>query len=228
MENGLDPRVQKINTIAKTGGVAIVAVAASAVVIVAGSSLVVAGAVGLVGLFMVNYAVPVGARRIALMRQKALTDLAEEFSEETIRKDELEEDQRIKVLQDKYVKASARIENASQNLRKQLDRAKDDEKKIIEQRLQQLKETILLMENEIRNRKAIFEEMKRVNEMEIAMNQASDAIIEASGQTRTAQQDQDIRTARNAIKNRWNEAIATSTINKINASFGGELEGGKA
>ena len=98
----LDPRVIKLEKLIKGIGLAAVAVAASSAVIAVGASVVAASAIALVALAAVNFAVPVGARYLALKKQQALTRLAEVFSEETIREDERQEAERIKDLEQSY------------------------------------------------------------------------------------------------------------------------------
>lgn len=215
----LDPRAAKVQVIAKTAGVGLVAVAASAAVIVAGASIAVAGTAALVGLFMVNYLVPVGARSIALWKQKSLTVLAETFSEETLREDERKESDRIKMLETQYVEARAEIEGAQDELKKQLKESTKEEGEMINAQIGSLQSIINNAEEMLKTRKSDFVELTRLNKLYIALHRGAAAMEKAQGSERTSQQMQDIQTARDAIKNKMRAAMAGKTIDAMNLAI---------
>jgi uncharacterized protein (DUF342 family) len=215
----LDPRAQKLGTAVKVVGVGAVAVVASGVVVAAGASLAVASVVGVVGLFSVNYLVPVAARMIAVWRQKSLTVIAETFSEETIREDEVKESDRIRVLEQQYVSSRAELENAQEELRKQMKTCSEEEKVLLDSQVQMLSRIISESEEELKTRKSDFVELQRVNKLYIALHRSAAAMQKAQGSTRNSEEMQRIETARTAIKSKMRQAIAGKTIDSINSSI---------
>jgi len=206
----------KVQTVAKAAGVGIVAVAASAAVIVTGASVVVAGTAAIAGLFMVNFLVPLAARSIAVWKQKGLTAIAETFSEETIREDERQEDERVRQLQDEYVTAAANIQNAQDELRNQLASATDEEKVLLNSQIQALQEVVDDAENTIEQRIEDLAELKRTNKLYIALHRAGKAMGSAQSSKRDAEQMQRLETARAAIKTRMRSAMAGQKIAQLN------------
>lgn len=215
----LDPKAQKIQTIAKVGGTAVVAVAAAGVVTVAGASLAVAGTVALVGLAMVNFVVPVGARAIAIYKQKTLTAIAETFSEETIREDERREGDRIELLEEQYVTSRAELEGAQDELRKQLKDATPEEAAMLNAQIESLQSIIESAEDTLKARKEDYQELVRVNKMYIALNRSAAAMQKAQGADRNSEEMQRITTARAAIKNKMRAAMAGKTIEQMNSTL---------
>jgi hypothetical protein len=215
----LDPRAQKVQTIAKAGGVAVVAVAAAGVVTIAGASLAVAGVVGLVGLTVVNFLVPVAARSIAIAKQKSLTAIAETFSEETIREDERQEEERVNELQNQYVTARANIENAQDELRSQLSDATPEEKELLNSQISALQEVIDDAEKTIEQRVEDLSELKRQNKLYVALHRAGKAMSNAQGSKRNAEEMQRIETARAAIKTRMRAAMAGQKMAQISSGM---------
>lgn len=211
----LDPRAAKVQTIAKTVGTGAVVAVASAAVIVTGASLVVASVIGIAGLFMVNFVVPVAARSIALWKQKSLTALTEAFSEETIREDELKEGERIKVLEHQYIASRSELEGAQEELEKQMKSASLEEKQMLQTQVDALQNVINDAEDSLKTRKTDFVELQRVNKLYIALHRAANAMDKASGAERNVEEIQRIETARNSIKTRMRAAMAGKTIESM-------------
>lgn len=215
----LDPRAMKVQTVAKYTGVALVAVAASGAIIVAGASVVTASVVGIAALFMVNFAVPIAARSIAVWKQKGLTTIAEVFSEETIREDERLEGERIRVQESEYKTARAEIEGAQEALRAELEDARPEEKEILSGQITALQEVIDGAYIRLMSKKEDFVELKRLNKMYIALHRAGTAMTNSQGAERDSQQIQNLETSRNAIKARMRSAMAGQTIANMNAQL---------
>lgn len=212
----LDPRAQKLQTTVKVVGTGAVAIIASTAVIATGASLVVASVIGIVGLFMVNFAVPVAARSIALWRQNMITKMTEAFSEETIREDEEKEGERIKTLETQYVTSRSELEGAQEELEKQMKDSNSDEKGLIKDQIASLQEVIDNAEDTLKTRKGDFKELQRVNKLYIALHRSAKAMETAQGAERNTAEIQRIETARNSIKTKMREAMAGKTIEKMN------------
>ena len=220
MENTtLDAKAEKIQAYVKNGGNALVVVAASTAVVAVGASLAIAGAIAVVGLFMVNFVVPVAARSIAVYRQKALTAMAEHFSEETIRDDEKKEGDRIKVLEQQYTVSRSELEGAQEELEKQVARATPDEKELLKSQIASMQLVIDDAEETLKTRKSDFQELQRVNKLYIALGRAGTAMEKAQGSERSTEELQRISTARNAIKAKMRAALAGKTIESMNLAM---------
>lgn len=216
----LDPRVKKFQTGLKVAGAAAVAVVGSGVVIVGSLSVMAAGALALGALAMVTFVIPVGARSLALARQKALTALAETFSEETIRDDEEAEAERVKILEQQYKISRAELEGAQEEMRNQLDGADTATQELINSQVAELQNVIDEGEATLQQRMFDLEELRKANKLYIAFQRAAAAMIKAQGAERTAAERQRIETARNAIKTRMRGAMAGKTIESMRSKAG--------
>lgn len=212
----IDPRVQKFQKWIQLAGVGLVALAASAAIIVLGTSVITASVVGIIALFMVNFAVPVAARSIALWRQKALTSLAENYSEETIREDERSEGERIRYLEQQYITSRAELEGAQEELRVQITHATNEEREMLETQIGALQDIIISAEETLKQRKNDFAELQRVNKLYIAFHRSATAMEKAQGAERDPAELQRLETARTAIKTRMRAAMAGKTIAAMN------------
>lgn len=215
----LDPRVHRINTIAKSAGVMVVAAGAGVVIIAAGASLAVAGAVAIVGLAMVNFVVPVGARYIALQRQKALTALAEEFSEETIREDEKKENERIKLKEQKYMTLEAELQNSIEELSNQLKSADPENRELIQQQIQDIQSFLKEEQEDLQAKKVAFKKLEQNNALMITWHRSSKAMKDARGAERSAEEEERLKISRNAIKTELRREIAGNRIRKIDSAL---------
>lgn len=211
-----DPRVQKVQGVAKVAGTALVVGLASVAVIAIGASLITASIVAVISLFMVNFVVPVAARTVALWRVNVITKLTEAFSEETIREDEQKEADRIKVLETQYMTSRAELEGAQEEMEKQLSHATPEEKEMLKSQIDALQNIIDEAEVTLKQRKVDFAELQRVNKLYIAFHRAAGAMNKARGAERNPQELQNIETARTAIKTKMREAMAGKTIDSMN------------
>lgn len=216
MSDELDPRARKWENGVKAAGVVIVAALASAAVVVAGVSVIAAGLTTVAALAVVNYVVPVGARWIALQRQKALTGLAEKFSEETIREDETSEGRRVQQLESSYKISRAELEGAQQELREQMRTATTDEKELLQSQIDTLQGVIEDAEQTLLQRKQDFAELQRINKLYIAFHRSAAAMERAQGAERNPEELQRLETARASIKNRMRQAMAGKKIDAMN------------
>jgi hypothetical protein len=212
----LDPRVQNVQKWAKVAGTLVVGVLASWIVIFVGASVITASVVAVAALAMVNFVVPVAARAIALWRQKALTHLAEKYSEETIREDELQENERIRFLENQYKSSRSELEGAQEELRAQVKQASDDEVAMLQTQINTLQEIIDSAEVTLKQRKTDFAELQRVNKLYIAFHRSATAMERAQGAQRDPAELQRLVTARTAIKTRMRAAMAGKTIEAMN------------
>lgn len=220
MDNALlDPKVEKIQTYVKNGGNALVLVGASAAVIVVGSSLAVAGVIAVAGLFMVNLVVPLAARTFAVYRQKALTSIAETFSEETIREDEKKEGERIKMLEQQYMVSRSELEGAQEELEKQMAHATPEEKTLLKGQIDSMQLVIDDAEDTLKTRKTDYSELQRVNKLYIALHRSASAMEKAQGSERNPEELQRISIARESIKNKMRAALAGKTIESMNMAM---------
>lgn len=217
----VDPRVQKLQKYAGGAGVAVVGVGAVVVTAVAGSSIIFVAVVTAIALFCVNFVVPVSARAIALLRQKSLTALAENFSEETIRDDEVKEGNRISDLERSYKDLRAQLEGSQEELRNLLTGATADQAESVNSQIAQLQTLIDNAETALRQRKTDFAELQKANKFYITFERSARLMEKAQGSERTEQERQSLLTAREAIKNRMRAATAGQTIQAMNAQIGG-------
>ncbi len=214
----LDPRVKNFKRNLQIGGVAVVAAGASALVFVAGASLAIAGVAAVAGIAVVNF-IPVFARWAALRKQKALTQLAEVYSEETIREDERQEGDRIKILEEQYRVNRSELEGAQEELRAQKATATDEECAMLDTHVSQLQSIIDNAEEVLRQRKVDFEELKRVNKLYIAFGRSAAAMERSTAAVRNTEQFQQVETARASIKARMRQQMAGKTIEAMNAQI---------
>jgi hypothetical protein len=212
----LDPRVENVQKWAKVAGTVVVGVIASWTIIFVGASIITASVVAVIALAMVNFVVPVTARAIALWRQKALTHLAEKYSEETIREDELQESERIRFLEDQYKSSRSELEGAQEELRAQVKQASEEEKAMLLTQIHTLQDIIVSAEITLKQRKTDFSELQRVNKLYIAFHRSATAMERAQGAQRDPQELQRLVTARTAIKTRMRAAMAGKTIEAMN------------
>lgn len=212
----LDPRSRRYMRNARIAGAAILAIGASLVVVLAGATLFVASAAAIIGIVGVN-CVPVAARWAALRRQRALTHLAEAFSEETIREDERQEGDRVAMLEEQYKTNRAELEGAQEELRAQLGSSTEDERAMLNSQIAQLQRVIDSAEAILRQRKVDFEELKRVNKLYIAFARSAAAMEKGHGAVRNSEQFQRVETARASIKTRLRAQLAGQTIQAMNA-----------
>ena len=215
----LDPRVVPMEKKLKVAGTAIVAVAASGVVIAGGLSIIAAVGVGLLALGAVNFGIPVGARQIALWKQKALTALAEKFSEETIREDETQEGERIGVLESSYKPSRAELEGAQEELRNQIATATEEEREMLQNQVDALQNVINNAEQTLLQRKQDYEELKRINKLYIAFHRSAMAMEKSEDAVRSNAEFQRLETARASIKTNMRAAMAGKTIEAMNGQL---------
>lgn len=215
----LDPRVVPLEKKLKLAGVAVVAIATSGVVIVGSLSIIAAVGVGLIALAAVNFGIPVGARYIALQKQKALTALAETFSEETIRVDESQEGERIQILENSYKTSRSELEGAQEELRNQLSTATQEEQTMLQGQIDALQNVIENAEQTLMQRKQDFEELKRINKLYIAFHRSSKAMEKSGKAERSSTELQRLETARSSIKTNMRSAMAGKTIEAMNSQL---------
>jgi len=219
MDTSLELHATKMQNYLKVGGAVVVAGAASLAIIAIGASVASASLVALVALVLVNYVVPVSARTITLWRVKTLTKLTEVFSEETIRKDETEEGERIKVQEQQYVTIRAELEGAQEDIQNELQHATPEEISVLQAQIDAIQATINTAEAALKQKKVDFEELLRVNKQYISFHRAERAMSKAKGAERSTDQLQQIETARNAIKTRMRAALAGKTIDSMNMAL---------
>lgn len=213
----LDPRVVPLEKKLKMVGVAVVAVAASGVVIVGGLSIIAAAGVGLAALAAVNLGIPLGARQIALWKQKGLTALAENYSEETIREDERQEGDRLAAQQSLYQKQEAEFGSVVEELRSNLSTASPEERELLQGQIDELIRILGEAKSAVQQKAADLVELRRINKIYIGFQKASQAMKGAKELARNAEQIQRVETARNAIKTRMREAVAGQKLEAMNA-----------
>ncbi len=220
----LDPRGKGIETKLKLAGVAVVTVLASGVVIVGGLGVIAAGTVALGALVMVNF-VPVAARWMALKKQGALTQLAESFSEETVREDERQEGDRVLEAENAFKTTKSELEGAIEEMRNQLVGATLEESEVINGQIQQMEVVISSQEAALRDRQEDLKELRRVNKLLIAIDRSARAMSKAQGAERDPAEHERLMTARNAIKTRMRSAIAGQQVEAMRREVHGSLTG---
>ena len=208
----MDPRALSTEKKWKVAGAAVVAAAASGVVIVGGLSIIAASVVGLTALAVLNFAVPVGARYIALKKQQALTALAETFSEETIREDELAEGRRLQQQETTFMTLSAELGGGQEQLKSAMETANEEERNMLQGRIDQLQGVIDGAEKALKEKKADFAELQRINKLYIAFHRSAEAMEKYQGQKRNPAEQQRLETARESIKKRMREQMAGAKI----------------
>jgi hypothetical protein len=219
----LDPRVVRVQTVAKVAGAGVITVAGAAIVVVAGGAAMAVGIAAIAGLTAIHL-VPVAARALALWRQKSLTALAETFSEETILEDERKEHDRLKVLKEQYKVTKAELEGSIDELTNQLEGASDVERETIETQIKTMREVIDNAYTALEARSKDLEELTRVNKLYITLHRSATALEKAQGAERDSQQIQNVELARNSIKTRMRAAMAGQQIEQMNRSSGRKLE----
>ncbi len=217
MENSanFEAKFQKMQQYVKYGGLAIVAVMASIAIAVAGASMVVAGVTAIIALAMVNL-LPVLARQFALWRQKAMTHLAETFSEETIREDERNEGERIRELEVQYKASRSELEGAMDELHSQMATCTSEERNMLQSQIDSIILAIRNAEESLMQRKQDYVELQRVNKLYIAFHRSASAMEKAQGAERDPAELQSLETARASIKTRMRSAMASKTIESMN------------
>lgn len=222
----LDPRVKGFETKLKLAGVAVVTVLASGVVIVGGLSFIAAGGVVLGALAIVNF-VPVAARRMALKKQSALTQLAETFSEETLRIDELEESARVVQKEESYMTLKSELEGSIEEFRAQRASATKDELIGIDGQIKDLQDVIVSQEQDLLASQEDLKELRRVNRLLVTFDRSARAMLKAKGAVRDPEEYQRLMTARNAIKTRMRAAIAGQQVEAMRREVHGTLSGAR-
>ena len=220
----LDPRVKGFETKLKLAGVAVVTVLASGVVIVGGLSVIAAGAVALGALVMVNF-VPVAARWMALKKQGALTQLAETFSEETVRLDEAEEATRVSEAEKAFTTTKSELEGAIDEMRNQLVGSTPEEAEVVNAQIHEMEKVISTQEATLLDRQLDLKELRRVNKLLIAIDRSARAMSKAQGAERDPAEHERLMTARNAIKTRMRSAIAGQQVEAMRREVHGSLSG---
>lgn len=219
----LDERVKPLYGRLKLVGTALVAVAASAVVIAGSLSVVAAGITAVLALAVVNFVVPVGARYIALKKQQALTYLAEEFSEETIREDEQNEEARLQEQQRLYQAQCAEFGNVIDALHASLKNAKDDEHHVVQDQIDMLNNVLKETEDSIKIKIEDLKELKRVNGIYISLCRASKVLKRGQDLQRNSEEIARLETARKAIKTRMREALVGQKVQAMNTTLNDRL-----
>lgn len=214
-----DPKAMSLQKKLKIAGAGAVAVAASGIIIVGGLGVIAACGVGLVALAAVN-AVEPAARYIALKKQQALTALAETFSEETIREDERQEAERVKMLEEQYRTSCAELQGAQEELREQLDGADEATTELVNNQIATLQGVIDDGANTLQQRMEDLEDLRKANKLYIAFQRSAAAMLKAQGAERTAAERQRVEEARNAIKTRMRAAVAGKKIEAMREQAG--------
>jgi hypothetical protein len=217
----LDPRVKGLEKGVKYVGAAIVAVGAATIVAVTGGAIIVAGVTVIGAIIMINV-LPVVGRRLALWKQSKLTQLAEEFSEETIRDDELREGERLTDAEESFKTTKAELEGAIEELRAQKSGASEDEMPVIDNQIQTLEGVIAEQSEALLQRQADLKELNRVNGLLIAMDRSARAMQKVQGAERDPAAQQRLVTARNAIKTRMRTAIAGQQVDAMRRAVNGK------
>ena len=207
----------------KLAGTAVVVAAASGVVIVGSLSIIAAVGVGLIALAAVNLGLPLGARQIALWKQKGLTALAEKFSEETIREDERQEGDRLAQQQKLYTDQAAEFGNIIEELSSNLNNATQEEYDLLQGQINELNGVLKDVEESIRQKVADLAELRRVNKIYVGLHKAAKAMKGSQDLKRNAEQIQRVETARNAIKTRMRGALAGQKLEAMNAPLQSRL-----
>lgn len=222
----LSPEAKKIQNWVKGAGLLVVAALASLIVGAVGLSIVGASAIGLAALFMVNFGIPVGARYIAVWRQKAMTRIAEVYSEETIREDERLEGERIAEQEKQYKISRPALESAIDELTNQIPHCDEDQKQMVVSQIASLRNSINCSEDVIRQKKEEFASLVKQNNLWVALDRAARAEQKAQGTMPNPEQIQQVNAARAAIKSRLRAVNAGRTIEAMNLSIGGEKKSG--
>lgn len=217
----LDPRVKGFEKKVKVIGVGLVAAAAAVVVAITGGAIIVASLAVIGALVLVNV-VPVVARRMAIWKQSKLTEIAEEFSEETIREDERHEAGRVLDAEKAFTTMKSELEGAIEELRGQLKGASLDEQEVINNQIVEMEVVITKQEEDLRQRQVDLKELRRINGLLIAMDRAARAINKAQGAERNPEEQERLVTARNAIKTRMRAAIAGQQVEAMRRDVNGK------
>jgi hypothetical protein len=221
LSQDLDPRVKGFEKKVKVIGVGLVAAAAAVVVAITGGAIIVAG-LALIGAIVLVNVVPVVARRMAIWRQSKLTQIDEEFSEETLRIDEQQEVQRVHDAEEAFTTMRSELEGAIEELRGQLNGASPDEQEVIKNQITTMEGLITEQGEALRERQVDLKELKRVNGLLIAMDRAARAMNKAQGAERNPKEQQSLVTARNAIKTRMRAAIAGQQVEAMRRDVNGK------
>lgn len=222
LSQDLDPRVKGFEKKVKVIGVALVTVAAAAVVAITGGAVIVASLAVIGALVLVNV-VPVVARRMAIWKQSKLTQIAEEFSEETIREDERHEAGRVEEAETSFKTMKSELEGAIEELRGQLKGASTDEQDVINNQIKTMEGLITEQAEALHQRQVDLRELRRVNGLLIAMDRAARAMNKAQGAERNPEEQQRLVTARNAIKTRMRAAIAGQQVEAMRRDVNGKV-----
>jgi hypothetical protein len=218
----LDPRVKGIEKGVKYVGAAVVAVGAATIVVVTGGAIIVAGVTVIGAIVMINV-LPVVGRRLALWKQGKLTQLAEEFSEDTIRDDERKEAERVREAEEAFKTTKAELEGSIEELRLQKDGSSPDEINVIDNQMQTMEQVIAQQGDALQQRQLDLKELRRVNGLLITMDRSARAMQKAQGVERDPEEQQRIVTARNAIKTRMRTAIAGQQVDAMRRATHGKI-----
>jgi len=215
MKMELNEKFKSMESKLKVAGAALITFILSGIVAVGALSFAAAGIALLVALFVNNFLVPVGARTIALWRQKALTSLAEHYSEETILDDEVQEEKRFEEKREAFVKQETQLTAVIENLQNTYKLAQsEDEQIMISDQINDLKQIILDENESLVFAAQSLKELKRQNQIFISLGRAAKAKLSAEGQKRNAEQMQAVVNARNKIKTDFRSAISQAKLDK--------------
>lgn len=199
----------------KVAGAALITMILGGVVALGALSFAAAGIALLVALFVNNFLLPVGARTIALWRQKALTGLAEHYSEETILDDEREEEKRFEKKREAFNKQESELTAVIDNLQNTFKLAQsEDEQNMINDQINDLKQMILDEHESVVFAAESLKELRRQNQIFISLGRAAKAKLSVDAQKRNAEQMQAVVTARNKIKSDFRSAISQAKLDK--------------
>lgn len=205
----IDPKFQGFNNKLKIAGVAVVALLGSWLVAIAAATAAIAAGAVIVALFMINYALPVAAKRITLMRQRAMVQIVEEFSEEVILKDEREEMERFNKRKSDFTAQKSSLQAVIEELNAAYQTARSDiEKEALALQMQDLKDIIDQEQEMLVQASSDLDELQHNNKMIILLSKAAKAKLDSASRQRNAQQMQDLKLARENIKNSFRKSIA--------------------
>ncbi len=212
MAEELIPQVQGYKKKLEVAGFAIVTLASAGIVILGGLAAGAAAGVAIVAIALVNL-VPVAARKMAMMKQRALTAITEEYSEETLREDERREAERVTANENEYATIKAELDQVVHELNDASTIAKSpQERDMITQQIEEVKRVLQEKFADVESRQADLVELRRVNDVLIPMDRAARAMLRANREERNPEERQRLIEARQAIKVRMGRAVAKEQV----------------
>jgi hypothetical protein len=209
----LNDKFKGLESKLKIAGATLITLVLSGIIAAGALSMAVAGIALVVALFVNNFLVPVAARTIALWRQKALTGLAEHYSEETIMEDERQEQVRFEEKRTAFVSHETELTNVIDNLERAYKLAQSEEEQImISQQIKDLTDIIRDEKEAVLYAAEALKELKRQNQIFISLGRAAKAKLSADGKKRNAEQMQAVVNARNKIKSNFRSAISQAKL----------------